>query len=163
MQFRHLYRLTAVPFVLALWLAGAPAVYADEPTQGVGTDTISLSPVVERLADGNVFIDYTFTENFAGLVSGTRVGSGELVIHADGTLNTQNSGVFTGTIAGRSGTAVMEFWGTGTFASATGNLTGGHGTGGLDGVHLVAKVSGSATGPTSLAGTETFKVTFSAA
>ena len=161
LRFRHLVRAAGVPLVLAMAIALAPTVYADEPLLGSGTDAITFSPVVEHLADGNTFIDYSFVENFVGIVNGTRVGSGELVIHADGTLNTQNSGIFTGTVAGRSGTAVMQFWGSGTFAATMGNLTGGQGTGELAGVHLEATVSGSATGPTSLAGTESFKVNFS--
>jgi hypothetical protein len=117
--------------------------------------------VLERTADGNTFIDYTFTESFLGIVDGTRVGSGELVIHADGSFNTINSGTFTGTIAGRSGTAEMSFRISGTFASAGGSYTVTGGTGGLAGVHAEGKNSGSATGPTTFAGTYSLKVTFS--
>lgn len=142
---------------------GGISVEAATPMTGAGTFTISFAPVVERTADGNTFIDYTFVENTVGIVTGTRIGSGELVIHADGTLNTQNTGIFTGTMAGKSGTAEMEFWGSGTFALAGGNFTVTHGTGGLDGVHAQGNDSGSATGPTSFAGTNEFKVNFSAA
>lgn len=97
-----------------------------------------------------------------GIFDGTRVGSGELVIHADGSFNTINSGTFTGTIAGRSGTAEMSFRGSGTFASAGGTYTVTGGTGGLAGVHAEGNDSGSATGPTSFAGRYSFKVQFSA-
>jgi hypothetical protein len=107
-------------------------------------------------------IDYTFVENTVGIVDGTRIGSGELVIHADGSLNTANSGTFTGSIAGKAGTAEMSFWGSGTFASAGGNYTVAHGTDGLAGVHAEGKDSGSATGPTTFAGTYWFKANFSA-
>jgi hypothetical protein len=159
---RHLLRFVMLPLVSAVWLGVAPAAYADEPVQGGGTFTISFTPVPERTADGNTFIDYTFTEITLGIFDGTRVGSGELVIHADGSLNTINSGTFTGTIAGRSGTAEMSFRGSGTFASAGGTYTVTGGTGGLAGVHAEGKDSGSATGPTTFAGTYSFKVSFSA-
>jgi hypothetical protein len=155
---RHLLRFLMLPLVSALWLGVAPAAYADEPVQGGGTSTISLTPVPERTADGNTFIDYTFTETMLGIIDGTRVGSGELVIHADGSFNTINSGTFTGTIAGRSGTAEMSFRISGTFASAGGSFTVTGGTGGLAGVHAEGKNSGSATGPTSFAGTYSVKV-----
>lgn len=159
---RHLLRFLMLPLVSAAWLGVAPAAYADEPVQGGGTNTISFTPAPERTADGNTFIDYTFIETFRGIVDGTRVGSGELVIHADGSFNTINSGTFTGTIAGRSGTAEMSFRGSGTFASTGGSLTVTSGTGGLAGVHAEAKVSGSAAGPTTNAGTYSLKVNFSA-
>lgn len=84
MNHRDLLRLAALPFTLAVWLAVAPAAYAGEPTQGVGTFTVSFSPVFERMANGNTFLDYTFVENSLGIVDGTRIGTGELVIHADG-------------------------------------------------------------------------------
>ena len=158
---RHVLRFAMLPSVSALWLAVAPVVYADEPVQGTGTFTISISPVVERIADGNTFIDYTFVEDSRGIANGTRVGSGELVIHADGSFNTANTGVFTGTMAGRSGSAEMDFSGSGTFASAGGSYTMTNGIGGLAGVHAEGKDSGSATGPTTFAGANSFKVNFS--
>ena len=161
----HLTRLGRTITVLVgsvLGLAAAPTVHADEPFQGSGTFTISFSPSPERTADGNTFIDYTFTESSLGIVDGTRFGSGELVIHADGSFNTSNTGIFTGTIAGRSGTAEMDFRGSGTFASAGGSYTVTHGMGGLAGVHAEGTDSGSATGPTTFAGTTSFKVNLSA-
>lgn len=144
-------------------LAAAPlAAYADQPVEGNGPFTNALSPVFERIADGNTFIDYTFTEITVGIWDGTRVGSGELVIHPDGSLNTTNSGIFTGTIAGRSGTAEIRASGSGTFAAAEATAIVDHGTGGLAGVHAVANASGSAVGPTTLAGTYSLKVNFGA-
>lgn len=141
---------------------GALTVYADMPVQGIGAFTISFVPSNFRVADGNTFFDYAFTEISTGIVDGTRIGSGDAVIHPDGTLNTQNTGVFTGTIAGKTGTAEMAYRGSGTFASASGTYTIRNGTGGLAGVHAVGSDSGSTTGPTSFAGTESFTVNFSA-
>lgn len=159
---RHLLRFLMLPFVSALWLGVAPVAYADEPIEGGGTFTISFTPVPERTADGNTFIDYTFTESDLGIFDGTRIGSGELVIHADGSFNTINSGIFSGTIAGRSGTAEVSFRGSGTFASAEGSYTVTGGTGGLAGVHAEGMASGSATGPTTFTGINSLKVNFSA-
>jgi len=141
---------------------GGIVAQASAPVSGSGTFTITFVPAPERTADGNTIIDYTFIENTLGLFDGTRVGSGSLVIHADGSFNTANTGVFTGTIAGRSGTADMSFRGSGTFASAGGSYTVTNGTGGLAGVQAEGKDSGSATGPTTFVGNYTMTVNFSA-
>ena len=147
----------------AAGLAGSTlTAYADAPVQGTGSSTISFVPMVERIADGNTFVDYTFTEKLVGIVDGTRVGTGEAVFHPDGTFNTQNTGLFTGAIAGKSGTAEMDFRGSGTFASAGGNYVVTAGTGGLAGVHAQGTDSGFATGATSFFDTNSFRVTFGA-
>jgi len=161
-RYSRVVRLAMLPAAAALWLVAGPTAYADEPIVGNGTFTISFVPAVERVADGNTFIDYAFTENSLGIVDGTRVGTGELVIHPDGSFNTANTGTFTGSIAGRSGIAVMAFRGSGTFASAGGTYTVTKGTDGLAGVHAEGNDSGSATSPTTFAGANSFKVTFSA-
>jgi len=148
MNFRRWLRMATLSIVSVLWVAVAPTVYADERGAASGTFTISFSPISGRTADGNTFIDYTFSEHMVGAFDGTRVGAGSLVIHPDGSLNTENSGIFTGSIAGASGTAVMRYRGSGTFASAAGSFTVGSGTGGLAEVHAVGVDSGSATGPT---------------
>jgi hypothetical protein len=141
---------------------GGIAAQASTPVSGSGTFQITFVPIVERTADGNTLIDYTFVENTVGIVDGTRIGSGELVIHADGSFNTENSGIFTGSMAGKSGTAEGTYRGSGTFASAGGNLSVTQGTDGLAGVHAEGMDSGSAIGPTTFAGTISFKVNFSA-
>ena len=158
----HVLRLATLALVSALGLAVAPAVYANELVQANGTFTVSFSPVSLRTADGNTFIDYTFSTRMLGAFEGTRTGSGSLVIHPDGSFNTENSGIFTGTIAGASGTAVIRERASGTFASAAASFSVGHGTGGLAGVHAEGTDSGSATGPTSFAGTYSVKMHFSA-
>jgi hypothetical protein len=155
-----------VAAVVALFCFGNAVAEASTAISGggipaSGTDAITLSPVSTRAADGNTFIDFTYVESWQGTFDGTRVGSGSLVIHPDGSVNAQVSGIFTGTIAGRSGTAVMRFTVTGTFASATaiGSVTDG--TGGLAGVHAVVTDAGSATSPTSFAATYSGEVHFS--
>ena len=152
--------------VVALFCFGTAVAEASTPISGgripaSGTDAITLSPVSARTADGNTLIDFTYVESWQGTFDGTRVGSGSLVVHPDGSVNAQASGIFTGTIAGRSGTAVMRSSVTGTFALATAIITVTDGTGGLAGVHAVGTDAGSATGPTSFAATYSGEVHFS--
>ncbi len=153
--------LAIVTTSIACLCLGGASVQAAAPVSGSGTFQVTFVPTGIETADGNTIIDYTFVENTVGIVDGTRIGSGELVIHADGSFNTANSGIFTGSIAGKSGTAEGSYSGSGTFASAGGNLTVTHGSDGLAGVHAEGKDSGSATGPTTFAGTISFKVNFS--
>ena len=162
MSLTRLVRVATIPLFSVLCLVAAPAVYADEPGQASGSFTVSFSPVSVRTADGNTLIDYTFSEQMIGAFVGARVGAGLVVIHPDGSLNTHNSGVFEGSIDGVSGTAVMTYSGSGSFAAAAGSFSVTNGTGRLAGVHAEGTDSGSATGPTSLAGTYSFKVHFSA-
>ena len=134
--------LAIVTTSIACLCLGGASVQAAAPVSGSGTFQVTFVPTGIETADGNTIIDYTFVENTVGIVDGTRIGSGELVIHADGSFNTANSGIFTGSTAG-------------------GNLTVTHGSDGLAGVHAEGKDSGSATGPTTFAGTISFKVNFS--
>jgi len=160
-KYRSLIRRTTAALLPVLWLAVAPAAFAEEPGQANGTVTVSFSPTSVRTADGNTFIEYTFAAYFLGAFEGTRIGSGSLVIHPDGSFNTANSGTFTGAIDGVSGTALMRESGGGTFGSFHANISVAHGTGSLSGVHGEGTDAGSATGPTSLAGTYSIKVHFS--
>lgn len=162
MNFKRIVRITTLPLALLLWLAVGQVVYAEEPSQANGTYTVSFSPISVRTNGGSTFIEYTFSEHMLGAFDGTRTGSGSLVIHPDGSLDTENSGIFVGTFAGSSGTVVMRYRGSGTFAHAAGRFNVVHGTGGLAGIHAKGTDSGSATGPTSLAGTYSFEVHFSA-
>jgi|SRR5919109_65501 hypothetical protein len=158
----RLVRIATLPLVSVLFVVFMPVVHANEQIQASGIDAITLSPVSTRLADGNTFIDFTYVESWQGTIEGTRVGTGSVVIHPDGSVNAQVSGVFTGTIAGRSGTAAIRFSVSGTFASAVGIFTVTDGTGGLAGVHGQGTDAGAATGPTTFGATYSAKVHFSA-
>jgi len=160
-SYRRLLSRASLVCVPVLWLFLAPTVYAEQAVPASGTEATTLSPVSTRTADGNTFIGFTLAEGWQGTFGGTRVGSGSVVVHADGTIDAQSSGVFTGTIAGRSGTAVMRFHVSGTFAAATVNFTVTDGTGGLAGVHAEGTEAVSATGPMSVAGTYSALVHFS--
>jgi hypothetical protein len=162
MNYRRLLSRASLAFVPVLWLVLAPTVYAEETVPASGTEATTLSPVSTRAADGNTFIGFTLAESWQGTFAGTRVGSGSVVIHPDGSIDAQSSGIFTGTIAGRSGTAVMRFHVSGTFAAATVIFTVTDGTGGLAGVHAEGTETVSATAPLSVAGTYSAVVHFSA-
>jgi hypothetical protein len=132
------------------------------PMLVAGTFALSFTPVAVRQADGNTFIDFNFHERLSGSISGTRTGTGTLVIHPDGTLNVKDTGFLTGNLAGVSGSVNVEAWAQGTFASVRGSVTiyPQTGTGGFAGLQGVAKVTGAATGPATLAGSYEGQVHF---
>ncbi len=86
------------------------------PLPIAGTFTLTFEPVDVRQADGNTFIDFSFHEQLLGSVSATRVGTGTIVIHPDGTLNVKDTGFLTGTMGGISGSVNAEAWAEGTVA-----------------------------------------------
>jgi len=142
-----------------------PALAGGEPGKPfsvAGTFSLAIKPIAVRQADGNSIIDFNFDEHLSGDASGTRTGTGTLVIHPDGTLNVKDTGPFTGTVAGIPGTVNVEAWASGTFQSITGSVTiyANSGTGGLTGLQGVLKISGAATGPATLAGSYQGQVHF---
>jgi hypothetical protein len=147
-----------VVFASVLAVASAPAAYAGAPTPASGSFTATISPVETRSADGNTFISFTFVEDFQGTLSGTRIGTGRLVVHPDGTINVRDSGLFAGSIAGASGTAIVSASISGTFLAIAGDFVVTDGTGGLSGVHVDGTAAGGATGPATFAGTYTGQV-----
>ena len=132
------------------------------PVPIAGSFTLTFEPVDVRLADGNAFIDFSFHEQLSGSVSATRVGTGTLVIHPDGTLNVKDAGFLTGTMGGISGSVNAEAWAQGRLASLGGSVTiyPQTGTGGFTGLQGVVKVTGAATGPATLAGSYEGRVHF---
>ena len=135
-----------------------PAVTASTPGPATGTWAISITSESVSTADGNTIIAFTFDEIITGTVAGTRLGSGQLVIHPDGTVNAHDQGTFTGMIGGISGAATATAEASGTLWALTGHVVVGEGAGGLVGVHGNFFIVGSATGPSSFAGTYTGQV-----
>jgi len=92
-----------------------------------------------RQADGNTFISETVHVVYAGDLSGSVVEQIDLVIHPNGSLNFNGVDICACTLAGRSGTVVFPFSGTGdasgasggrfTIKGATGALADLHGVG----------------------------------
>jgi|SRR6202158_4342959 len=153
------WKRTTLAIGIPLFLAVlAPTVYASTSTPVSGAFSATIAPVASRVDDGNTIISFTFTETFTGTMSGTRVGIGTLVVHPDGTLYFHDTGLFTGTIAGASGTATMTGVGAGAFSSFNGRFHVSDGAGGLAGVRGGGSFTGSATGPVSFAGTYSGKV-----
>jgi len=150
-----------VVFASALAVASAPAAYAAAPTPASGSFAATISPVGTRSADGNTVISFTFVETVQGTLTGTRVGSGLLLIHPDGTINARVNGQFTGSIGAASGSAIFNESDSGTFSAFASNFVVTDGTDGLAGVHVEGTGAGAATGPATFAGTYSGQVTFS--
>jgi hypothetical protein len=158
-RWKRLALIFGIPLVLA---ALGPTAYASASTPATGTFNNTITPQKVTSHDGDTVIAFTFLETITGTLSGSRVGSGVLVIHPDGSLNVHNSGTFTGTIAGRGGTASLHAQAWGTFAAVEGRWWITDGAGGLEGIHARGSLAGSATGPTSFAGTYSGEVEFDA-
>ena len=152
---------TAPPLSKAV-VAGSASRQPSTPVPIAGTFNLTFTPVDVRQADGNTFIDFSFHEQLSGSVSGTRIGTGRLVIHPDGALNVRDTGFLTGTMAGVSGSVNAEAWAQGTFASISGSVTiyPQTGTDGFAGLQGVVKVTGAATGAATLAGSYEGQVHF---
>jgi uncharacterized membrane protein len=129
-----------------------------------GTFILTFEPVSVWQADGNTVTDFTFHEQISGSIAGMRVGTGTLVVHPDGTVTADDAGVFTGTVDGVPGSVIIAVRAEGTFASLTAIATfdGSSGTGGLRGLRGTVRVTGAATGPTTLAGSYEGQVHFQA-
>ena len=127
-----------------------------------GTFIFTFQPINVRQDDANTVTDFTFREEISGSVAGVRVGSGTLVVHPDGTLTAEDSGIFTGTVAGVSGSVIIPVRGEGTFAALTATATfdGSSGTGGLSGLRGKVQVTGTATGQTTITGSYEGQVEF---
>lgn len=144
----------------------APAMgttYAASPSPANGTNDITFVITGARSADasGNTILQYSFVEKITGTFSGIRVGTGTLILHPDGTLNTRGSGIFTGTVNGSApGTLVERSELSGTFAGATGHYEDTMGTGGLSGIHSQGNIAGAAVGPAEFVSTYSGQVEF---
>ncbi|HXB04197.1 MAG TPA: hypothetical protein VNY77_04915 [Candidatus Angelobacter sp.] len=153
------WKKTTLAFGIPVFMAAlAPTAYASTPTPMSGAFNATIAPVASHSDGGNTFISFTFTEAFTGTMSGTRVGTGTLVVHPDGTLNVLDTGLLTGSIAGATGTATITGVGSGVFGSFMGRFRVSDAAGGLSGVRGEGSFTGSATGPVSFAGTYTGQI-----
>ena len=99
---RGFFALVIVGALLTLPNAqGQPA-----PASGSTTDCEHVISV--RSAGPNTIVTSSITTCFHGTFEGTWVGTERDVIHPHGTLTGQASGVFSGTVNGRSGTCVIS-------------------------------------------------------
>ena len=126
---RGFFALAIVGALLTLPKAQAQPI----PASGSTTDCEHVISV--RTAGGNTIITLEITACFHGTFDGTWVGTERDVFRADGTGTVQGSGVFSGTVNGRSGTMVFSYQ---VSISRNGEVTHwvvDQGTGGLAGLH----------------------------
>ena len=70
----------------------------------------NIAPHV-RTAGPNTFVTVGIKEIFTGTMEGTYEGFEHIVVRSDGTGTFRGSGIFTGTVGGRSGTATFSYHG----------------------------------------------------
>jgi len=129
--------LVAATVAVALVVAGTAS--ASPPIAFNGTFT-NLSSVTTsfRQADGNTFVSQIVSVVYAGDFAGRVTEQIDVVIHPDGSSNFKGADVCACTVAGRSGTIVLPFSGTGDPSGfLSGRFSIGDGTGDLANLHGV--------------------------
>ena len=151
--------LAALPVLASLLLL--PAAGASAPSSGSGSFTTTGQVVSVRQADGNTIVTATEVQTLTGALTGTRSATGIEIFHPDGTFTAHDSGTFTGTVDGRTGSITISGStppGTGTTGS--GQIVGGRGTGGLAGLHLQGTFQPVITSSTTAEGTYSIQFHF---
>jgi len=148
-----------LPMLLSLILL-TPMANASIPTSATGSFTATVTVTSISQADGNTIITAIETQTLSGFLTGTRIAIGVEIIHPDGTFNAHDSGTFTGTVNGMSGTAVITGSSTGTGATGSGQFVVELGTAGLSGLHSQGTFQPTVTGPTTVTGTYSLQYHF---
>jgi Protein of unknown function (DUF3224) len=151
--------LAALP-VLAFLVMLPSGASASISSSGSGSFTAVGEIISVRQADGNTIVTATEVQTLTGALTGTRVASGTMIFHPDGTFTAHDTGTFTGTIDGRTGSITISGASSGAGTTGTGQLVGDHGTGGLAGLHLQGTFAPAVTGPTSADGTYSIRFHF---
>src|SRR2546426_4812238 len=112
-----------------------PMASASTPASATGSFTATVTVTSIRQADGNTIITAIETQTLSGFLTGTRIANGVEIVHADGTFDAHDTGTFTGTVNGRSETAIITGRSTGTGAACTGQFVGEQGTPRVAGTH----------------------------
>src|SRR5262249_45038778 len=129
--------LLALPLLASLSLLLLPAsASASTLSSGSGSFSTTGEVVSIRHADGNTIVVATEVQTLTGVLTGTRVASGIQIFHPDGTFTATDTGTFTGTVEGRTGSITISGASTGTGNTGTGHIVGDQGTDGLAGLHL---------------------------
>jgi hypothetical protein len=147
------------PLLLSLILL-VPIASATIPTSATGSFTARVTITGISQADGNTIITAIETQSLSGFLTGTRIANGVEIIHADGTFNAHDTGTFTGTVNGRTGTAVITGSSTGAGVSGSGQFVVELGTAGLSGLHAQGTFQPTITGPTTVTGTYSLQYHF---
>jgi hypothetical protein len=125
----------ALPVLASLLLLPAGA-NASTLSAGSGSFTTTGEVISVRQADGNTIVTATEVQILTGALNGTRLATGIQIFHPDGTFTAHDSGTFTGTVGGRTGTIIVSGASTGVGNIGHGQIVGDQGTGGLAGLHL---------------------------
>jgi hypothetical protein len=102
---------------------------------------------------GNTILYGPEVQHLTGALDGIRVATGVMIVHADGSFEARDEGVFTGTVDGRSGTVEIDGVSKGIGNSGTGRLVFRHGTDSLSGLHGEGVFAPTFTSPTTATGT----------
>ena len=144
---------TAILVLSLLPLLSIPLANATISTPATGSFTAIFTVLSVTSADGNTIITVSETATLTGTLTGTRTAVGSEIIHPDGTFNAHDTGTFTGTVNGVSGTLVIAGESNGLDGIGSGRFAVGQGTAGLEGSHAEGAFQFMATGPTSTTGT----------
>jgi hypothetical protein len=156
---KALKTVLAIPPVLASLLL-LPAAHATTLSAGSGSFTTIGEVISVRQADGNTIVTATEVQTLTGVLSGTRMATGIEIFHPDGTFTAHDSGTFTGTVDGRTGSITISGASSGTGNTGSGQIVGDHGTGGLAGLHLQGTFQPVITGSTTAEGTYSIRFHF---
>lgn len=143
--------LAALPLLASLLLL--PAAHASTLSSGSGSFTTVGDVISVRQADGNTIVTATEVQTLTGVLSGTRTATGIEIFHPDGTFTAHDSGTFTGTVEGRTGSITISGASSGTGNTGSGQIVGDRGAGGLAGLHVQGTFQPVITGPTTAQGT----------
>jgi hypothetical protein len=125
----------ALPVLAALILLPVGAS-ASALSSGSGSFTTTGQVISVRQADGNTIVTATEVQTLTGVLAGTRMATGIEIFHPDGSFTAHDSGTFTGTVEGRTGSITISGASSGTGNSGSGQIVGDRGTDGLAGLHL---------------------------
>ena len=113
-----------------------PAASPHGEGSGSGSFTTTGQVISVRQADGNTIVTATEVQTLTGVLAGTRMATGIEIFHPDGSFTAHDSGTFTGTVEGRTGSITISGASSGTGNSGSGQIVGDRGTDGLAGLHL---------------------------
>jgi hypothetical protein len=151
--------LAALPLLASLLVLPAGG-NASTLSSGSGSFTATGDVISVQQADGNTIVTATEVQTLTGVLTGTRVASGTMTFHPGGTFTAHDTGPFTGTIDGRTGSITISGASSGTGNTGTGQIVGDHGTGGLAGLHLQGTFQPVVTSATTAEGTYSIQFHF---
>ncbi len=150
--------LLAVPVLVPGVVPASASASTIESESGSFTSTVGISRVEN--VGGNTILYGPEVQRLTGAFSGTRVATGVMIVHADGSFEARDEGVFTGTVDGRSGTVEIDGVSKGVGTSGAGQLVFDHGTGGLTGLRGQGTFAPQFTSSTTATGTYSADIHF---